>query len=301
MPLEDIKNKVYYAQNREDLILEAFFPDTQVGFYVDVGAYDPDCDSVTKLFYQKGWRGINIEPQQKRYKKFLRSRSRDINVNAGIGARNGFLQLRSYKNNGLSTFSPVMRDEYVVLSSPDTDSYEDVKTQVYTLRSLFQKYKVLSVDFLKVDVEGFEYEVLEGNDWDKYRPKVICLESNHMVKNWKKYLTSQDYTFIFFDGLNEYYADARDESVSKSFSYVDHIIMKRGGGIAYRDYKQLKKLQSALNGKIREIENLQSQVLQEVAEKDRLRADVNRLEGVLGSVPSMAKILIKRVLGFKEK
>ena len=57
--LRYIKNRIYCSQNREDLILEAFFIGEKKGFYVDVGAYDPDYDSVTKLFYLKGWNGIN--------------------------------------------------------------------------------------------------------------------------------------------------------------------------------------------------------------------------------------------------
>jgi hypothetical protein len=59
---------VSYAQNREDILLRAFFDPKEVGFYVDVGAYDPDDDSVTRLFYDRGWRGINIEPQPNRFK-----------------------------------------------------------------------------------------------------------------------------------------------------------------------------------------------------------------------------------------
>ncbi len=82
---------IYYSQNREDIILDSFFPDVEEGFYVDVGAYDPDHDSVTKLFYLKGWHGINIEPQEKRHQLFVKKRKRDTNLNIGISSKSGSL------------------------------------------------------------------------------------------------------------------------------------------------------------------------------------------------------------------
>ena len=79
---------VSYAQNREDIILDGFFKNENQGFYVDIGAYDPDIDSVTRYFYNKGWRGINIEPQQERLDLFLSKRPDDLNICAGISNKN---------------------------------------------------------------------------------------------------------------------------------------------------------------------------------------------------------------------
>ena len=85
---------VSYAQNREDIIINSFFPDIKEGFYVDIGANDPDDDSVTKIFYQKGWKGLNVEPSPKLYSKLVKNRTRDINVNVGASNKEAKLQFR---------------------------------------------------------------------------------------------------------------------------------------------------------------------------------------------------------------
>ena len=76
--------RLYYAQNKEDLLIKSFFPDVKKGFYIDVGANDPVVDSVTKLFYDEGWSGINIEPIKKHIIDLDRLRPRDINLNLGL-------------------------------------------------------------------------------------------------------------------------------------------------------------------------------------------------------------------------
>lgn len=216
---------VSYAQNREDIILDAFFDDHEKGFYVDVGAYDPDYDSVTKLFYLKGWRGINVEPQSNRFEHFKSKRTKDVNINLGISDKNTTLKFRSYNNQGLSTFSEEMKSGYEYEKSQQTDSYEESSLKVITLKSMFKKYEVTQIQFMKVDVEGLEYEVLAGNDWAKYRPEVICIEANHIHKNWKRLLRDNDYGLVFFDGLNEYYADKKTKRAQK-FDYVESIVFK---------------------------------------------------------------------------
>jgi FkbM family methyltransferase len=216
---------VTYAQNREDIVLQAFFGAEEIGFYVDVGAYDPDEDSVTKYFYLRGWRGINVEPQPDRYKFFLGKRSEDINVNYGISNKHGKLVLRSYANQGLSTFSSTIQDEYKKNGDNQTADYKDIDVKVITLKELFTDQKVKTIQFLKVDVEGLEYEVLDGNDWEHYRPEVICIEANHVKKDWRSLLKDKKYTLVFFDGINEYYTDNGTDRAAK-FDYVEAIVFK---------------------------------------------------------------------------
>jgi FkbM family methyltransferase len=216
---------ITYAQNREDIILDGFFEATEKGFYVDIGAYDPEYDSVTKLFYKKGWRGVNVEPQPDRFQAFTEKRPRDINVNAGVSNTAGELALRSYKNQGLSTFSEEMKNDYSKASSGQTEEYQDIKVKVLTLRQLLKDHKVTSIQFMKIDVEGLEYEVLEGNDWKKYRPEVICIEANHIKKDWRSLLTENGYSLTFFDGLNDYYTDNHTNRASH-FDYVQAVVFR---------------------------------------------------------------------------
>jgi FkbM family methyltransferase len=235
------KKRVYYAQNREDLILEAFFPDVTEGFYVDIGAYDPDFESVTKYFYLHNWHGINVEPQPDNAKKLTESRPRDINSNVGISNKKSQLTLRLYKNGGLSTFSDRMKSSYAAAPDEETSQYRDVKVQVITLKELFEQYAEDTIHFMKIDVEGLEYEVLEGNDWEKYRPQVLCVEANHIAKDWHGLLKTYDYEKVFFDGLNEYFVDRRTDR-SQKFDYVRSVVLEKGGGLNIVDYRVLEDM-----------------------------------------------------------
>ena len=190
-----------YSQNGEDLVLSTLLPKKR-GFYVDVGANLPDRDSVTLAFYEKGWRGINIEPITSLYDLYNSARPRDINLNMGVSDKNGSLNLREYSGDfhGWSSFSPSIQNHPTRLEK----DYKEYKVKVRTLKSIFKEHKVKQIDFLKVDVEGLEYEVLSSNDWGKWRPSVIVIENSE--GKWYDYIIKQGYEMIFFDSLNYYFA-----------------------------------------------------------------------------------------------
>lgn len=210
---------VSYAQNREDLILQGYFPDVTHGVYVDVGANHPIKDSVTKLFYNQGWRGINIEPNASLWRLLSFDRPNDTNLNVGVSNTETELTFTEYANHGLSTFSVEMRESYKGVKNVFTDSFREYKVPVSTLKDIFYGQRVKHIHFMKVDVEGFEYEVLEGNDWQKYRPEMICIESNHIVRDWRPMLKEQGYTKVFFDGLNDYYLARESMHRADFFNY----------------------------------------------------------------------------------
>lgn len=239
------KKRVYYAQNREDLILSAFFSDVDSGFYVDVGAYDPDDDSVTRLFYENGWKGINIEPQPDRIGAFHDRRPNDINLGIGVSDKKGTLKLRSYRNQGLSTFQEKVKQKYQrkAYTSKQTEVYSDLEVEVKRLDEILGEHKANHINFLKVDVEGYEYEVLKGNDWNRFRPEVICIESNNKIKDWSSILESNGYGLVFNDGLNDYYVDL-NSSKRNHFEYVRVVLTEKGGGLKYDDYMHIEGLRS---------------------------------------------------------
>jgi len=218
---------VSYAQNREDIILSAFFDEDYKGFYVDVGANDPVHESVTKFFYDRGWEGINIEPLPHQFEKLVKKRSRDINLNIGISDKEGVAKLNYYPNgDGLSTISKKMKSSYEKNPDEFTSKVEVISIRVSTLRKVFEEnLKANKISFLKIDVEGLEYKVLAGNDWFKYRPEIICIEANHIEKSWQKFLTQKEYIKVFFDGVNEYYADNYTKRAI-NFDYVHGVIFK---------------------------------------------------------------------------
>lgn len=220
-----VRLTVSFAQNREDVILAGFFKDyeTKAGFYVDVGAGSPLTDSVTRLFYEAGWSGINLEPINHIYQALNKHRKRDTNLNIGISNQPGKLQFREYAADGFSTFSKDIQKQYQTETSSLTEKYNDYEVEVMTLEQVFKANKTQVIDFLKIDVEGYEFEVIEGNDWSKYRPRVLCIEANHVKHDWHDILKNNKYKLEHFDGLNEYYVDTHK---AITFNYVTALIDK---------------------------------------------------------------------------
>lgn len=216
--------QISYAQNREDLIIASFFPDVKQGFYIDVGANHPLYHSVTKLFYDKGWRGINFEPNPMLLKQIEEHRPEDKNLAKGLGDKKGVFSLRIYHSRdgleGISTLSKNMQDEHKKHEDEDNKSFTDLQIEVTTLADSLTEINTKHVHFMKVDVEGFEYEVLKGNDWVRYRPELLCIESNHMMKDWRTILEAAKYKFVFNDGLNDYFLSEESLGRGRYFDYA---------------------------------------------------------------------------------
>lgn len=212
-----------HAQNFEDVVLNRLFRGKTNGFYIDVGAYDPDIDSVTKHFYDLGWSGINIEPVKRFHEKFVALRPRDININCVLGKAGGQVFFKEYGDSGLSTYKEQFNPETVINLGYNKTEYT---VESMTLASLAEQYDLHEVDFLKIDVEGAEKEVIEGGDWIRLRPKIILIESikpklgdsdpysyEPTWPEWEGLLTQEGYVFGLFDGLNRFYYRKEDEGL----------------------------------------------------------------------------------------
>ncbi len=199
---------ISYAQNFEDVILHRVFRDRKEGFYIDVGAMHPVVESVTKFFYDQGWSGINIEPNEYFYTKLLEERPRDINLNLAVGEREETKEFYVFKDIGNSTFEESSRDRYV------ERGYEakPARTRITTLATICQDYVRREIDFLKIDCEGWEKFVIQGADWNRFRPIVLVIEATEpgtttpAWSEWEPYLIdSARYDMVYFDGLNRFY------------------------------------------------------------------------------------------------
>lgn len=291
-----MKQFITYAQNREDVILAAFFKDVQKGVYVDVGAFHPVTDSVTKHFYDNGWRGINIEPIASLYKVFEDERAQDVNIQAAITNKPGNVTLREYKNKGLSTVSTGMQSAYKKTKDDETDDFKDVEVTALTLKDVFEQHPQKHIHFMKVDVEGFEYEALEGNDWKKYRPEMLCVEANHPSNKHDvaAFLATHNYEKVYNDGLNDYYLAKESKHRVANFSYVDTMLLSEQI-IPYHVVDKIESFQK--EAKQAKSELAAAQAKMEQAEHDaQIRSEVQRLqyEQLLTDLEKLQKEIIEQ-------
>jgi FkbM family methyltransferase len=203
---------ISYAQNAEDVVLARALRGT-TGFYVDVGAGDPEIASVTKHFYDLGWRGINIEPRSDAISLLDEQRPRDTNLRLAAGATAGETKLFLVEADlDMST-----TDEVDLELLRDRGYEVHVETvPVQTLDRILEEHGVSGIDFLKIDVEGSEADVLAGVDLIRWHPSVVVVESikpwshERTDASWRSVLESQGYREALFDGVNLFFARKDD-------------------------------------------------------------------------------------------
>jgi FkbM family methyltransferase len=210
---------VSYAQNFEDVILWRALGSVAHGFYIDVGAAWPTADSVTRAFYDRGWSGVNIEPNPRCFDELASARDRDVNLKLALAEGRGTRRLFMVENTGLSTLHEDIASEHARAGFVLTT----VQTPACTLSDVWAEHVGdRDVHFLKIDAEGSEQAVLAGNDWRTNRPWVVVIEStlpNSPVENaqeWEHILVEAGYDVAYHDGLNRFYvAREREELRSK--------------------------------------------------------------------------------------
>jgi len=172
----NMQPNVCFGQDGEDLILNRLLEGQAQGFYVDVGAHHPVRFSNTYLFYKRGWRGINIDAMPGSMKKFKRLRPRDINVECGVAGSAGKLMYHRFNEPALNTFDATEAQHKNKLPYRLLDT---VEVAVERLDTLLGRHLPAGqqIDFLSVDVEGKDEEVLRSNDWNRYRPRFILAET----------------------------------------------------------------------------------------------------------------------------
>jgi FkbM family methyltransferase len=213
------QNLVTYAQNREDIFLFALIGHVEKGVYIDIGAHHPTFHSVTKLFYDRGWTGLNVEANPLLIDNFTEFRPKDTNIAVGISNRDGQMTFREYPGAlGLSS----VHEGVKAIHEATHLAYRDLTIEVATLAKVFTEHQVSRIDFLKIDVEGHEVEVLEGNDWVRWRPSVILAEAIASAEI-TKFLSGVGYKFEFFDGLNNYYVEKSATGITMN-NYSERIL-----------------------------------------------------------------------------
>ncbi|QDV32543.1 FkbM family methyltransferase [Tautonia plasticadhaerens] len=221
---------ISYAQNAEDVLLRRLFPEGSDGFYIDVGASDPIHHSVTKHFYDRGWRGVNIEPIPQMHRALCANRPRDVNLNLAVSDRDG--DLTFYQAPGVFSWSA---SKQLLVEAFHADPGQVIASEipVATLASLCERHVggTRTIDFLKIDAEGHEAEVVRGADWGRWRPRAVVIEGAH--RPWEATLLAGRYHHAKFDGINHYYIRDEDRdliprlaspaNVTDDFLYYEHL------------------------------------------------------------------------------
>jgi FkbM family methyltransferase len=204
-----------YTQNMEDYHLAIAFEGQDKGFYVDVGAGHPVADNVSLWFYERGWNGIVAEPQTALAQLYPRIRPKDLLYQGLLGREHGTATFFQFDRlHGLSTT--------VAAHANSAEAFGDTchasTLPMITLATLLENHDVQEIDFLKIDVEGAEADVIAGNDWERFRPKIVVVEAvsagggDPNWHHWELVLLSNGYRFRLFDTLNRFYvANEHDE------------------------------------------------------------------------------------------
>jgi FkbM family methyltransferase len=222
--------RVSYSQNGEDILLDRVFGD-EVGRYMDVGSYHPFIGNNTFFFYERGWRGISIEPTQQGYALLQAHRPEDLNLNLAVSDQDGEMTLYEVLGDrGNSTLQGEIAEPY------RTDGVEmrAHPVPVRSLRSLIQTYGIEPPDLVSIDVEGHEAAVIRGMPLDTWRPRVLVIEATLPLTTtpshelWEPSVLAHGYLFAAFNGVNRFYLreDLRDrlDRLATPINVFDHYV-----------------------------------------------------------------------------
>ena len=196
------------TQSEPRLVWE-FFQRKTTGVFVEVGANHPTRENQTWFLEQQGWSGVLVEPNPELFKLLREQRPRSRAVQAAVGAQTGEVELLLGRNHVHSTLAPVLGDPL---------SGEKVKVKLRTLDSILAEAGVTAVDFLSIDVEGMELQVLQGLDLEKYAPQLILLEEHR--RNYTKHfhLRRHGYRLVRRTGLNNWYVPPGSAATIRSLN-----------------------------------------------------------------------------------
>ncbi|MCG2583620.1 FkbM family methyltransferase [Massilia sp. TS11] len=261
-----------YAQNHEDVLLWRALGHIKNGFYIDVGANDPTEHSVTRAFYERGWWGINVEPLPRFVAAFREQRPRDVNLAVAAGAKAGRITLYDVTDiSGWSTTTP----EVAARIAREGHATTEVQVEQRTLASICAEHARGDIHFLKIDVEGFEGDVLRGMDFGRWRPWVLVIEATEPASRttnhaqWEALVTRHGYRFVWFDGLNRYYIAPEHPELAEAFTVQPNVFD------AYISWH--------LDGAWRQLEAAAEREQRTLAERDAARADYQALRADLAA------------------
>lgn len=218
---------ISYTENREDVLLHRCFKDVEGGFYIDIGAHHPTFASVTRLLYDKGWSGINVEPGEG-IAALRAERPRDINLELAVSDHIGTTTFWVHSaNSGTSSLSPTVSGQV----AEKAGQMRPVEVRVTTLPAIIDEHAAgRHIHFLKIDAEGAEDAIVRAADWSRHRPEVVVIESTEPYTNvrreepWQRRLAESDYTLAYFDGINDFWVRAESAYLLRHFKLPVNVL-----------------------------------------------------------------------------
>jgi FkbM family methyltransferase len=215
---------VSYAQNGEDVVLWRALGHVTHGRYVDVGSWDPDVDSVTKLFYDRGWRGVNVEPVPEFADKLSRHRPFDEVVQVAITDRDtDQAVLHRFGATGLATIDDDIAERHEGAGLERSELHVPAARLDDVLAA--SQLVAEAIHFLKIDAPGAEEQAVRSVDLVRWRPWVLVIESTEprstvtSVEDWEPLVLEAGYTFTLFDGLSRYYVSEDHPEIVERLSF----------------------------------------------------------------------------------
>ena len=238
---------ISYAQNFEDVMLWRALKHVKNGFYIDIGAQDPVKDSVSLAFYENGWRGVHVEPTSQYSEKLKKARHDETVLQVAISAECGTLNFFEFPDTGLSP------GDVFTAEAHRKAGFLAIETivQTVTIDQLLDQFSSSEIHWLKLDVEGYEGQVLASWCISPVRPWVLVIESTKPLSkelthySWEDGILGKGYRFAYFDGLNRFYVSDRRLELLKSFETPPNIFDDFSlSGLASQPFYQMIELKA---------------------------------------------------------
>nr|MBL0717066.1 tetratricopeptide repeat protein [Desulfobacterales bacterium] len=199
-----------YSQHKEDLVIDALLSHKRHGFYVNIGENDPDATNNSKLFYNRGWHGINIETEPIPFARLCARRERDLNLNIGIEPDAGTMTFYRMSAENLSSFNKQAATQAGKVYGEGL--IPEQPPPALGLVDIFEsQLRGMTIDFMSIDAKDYDLNLLKSNDWNRFRPSLMIVKNNVKGDTIIQFLQQHDYIMVFDNRTNGIF-------ISKEFS-----------------------------------------------------------------------------------
>jgi FkbM family methyltransferase len=199
---------ISFSKSGDDIQLLKLIKESSPGLYVDIGSWHPVKASNTYFFYLRGWKGICIDPNPELIDLYTKVRPKDLFLNSALGDSD--LNLNYYMLTDAYSSMNTLNYDFIVNHKLEKEVKEVKKIPVYHLKSLLEQHVKPTdrLDFFDIDVEGYDLQVLKTNDWNKFRPKIIVIETDIPIQKdinspETQYLSEQRYRLLGKSIINQ--------------------------------------------------------------------------------------------------